>query len=179
MDSRRGSCIWHLKIVRGYERDSRVVPVLLWRSSVAPDDDGGGAVCARECAGRVRERSTRGRDRDTEGGPEGRILSVNRNDNLAIDPLRERASWANSGRRASRGSRVTTTRSGQSGTLLYCSPDYAELQERVPAAFALPRMPGDDGLGEPRTTSKSWDGVTALSVLITAFFVSRWSTIRR
>ncbi|KYN31525.1 hypothetical protein ALC56_14406 [Trachymyrmex septentrionalis] len=33
MDSRVGSCKWHLKIVYGYERDSRVVPAL--RSGLA------------------------------------------------------------------------------------------------------------------------------------------------
>jgi len=33
MDSRVGSCKWHLKIAYGYERDSRVVPTL--RSGLA------------------------------------------------------------------------------------------------------------------------------------------------
>lgn len=75
-----------------------------------------------------------------------RILLVNRNDNLKIDPLRERASQSNSRRRASRGSRVTTASSGQSGTLVSITLQTALNCERIPA-FGATRMLGNDSPG--------------------------------
>lgn len=59
-----------------YERDSGVVPALRSGLAQAP------AQMRRGLRGRVRREDPEGR----------RILSVNRNDNLAIDPLRETVS---------------------------------------------------------------------------------------
>lgn len=131
MDSRVGSCKWHLKIAHGYESDSRVVPDLRGGLVQPP------AQMRRGLRGQARREDQRGE----------RILLVNRNDNLEIDPLRERASRSNSRRRASRGSRVTTARSGQSGTLVSITLRTALNCKRIPVAFGATRMLGNDSPG--------------------------------
>lgn len=121
--------------MHGYERDSRVVPAPTATRFARPGC--GDGTWADELSRYQRARARpRERQRDREGererqGTRGRILSVNRNDNLAIDPLRERASRLI---RADVHLVVLALRLPQVANRerSYCSPDCAELRDASP-----------------------------------------------